>query len=117
MKVEDLITGKAKELFLKWFREEKQLTGFDDKPILTKIFALSEWLKLNGYSISTKSNYYNSDYSATISFNEGDMVLDNTMGSGTCPLASAILNRRFIGIEKEKQYYDVAVRRASEYCH
>jgi len=26
-------------------------------------------------------------------------------------------NRQFIGIEKEKQYYDVAVRRASEYCH
>ena len=68
-----MISGKAKELFLKWFREEKQLTGFEDKPILTKIFALSEWLKLNVYSISTKSNYYNSDYSATISFNEGDI--------------------------------------------
>ena len=68
-----MISGKARELFLKWFREEKQLTGFEDKPILTKIFALSEWLKLNGYSISTKSNYYNSDYSATISFKEGDV--------------------------------------------
>ena len=39
-----MISGKARELFLKWFREEKQLTGFEDKPILTKIFALSEWL-------------------------------------------------------------------------
>ena len=49
--------------------------------------------------------------------NEGDTVLDNTMGSGTCGLASIKNNRKFIGIEKEKQYYDVAVRRASEYCH
>ena len=49
--------------------------------------------------------------------NEGDMVLDNTMGSGTTNLACIKLNRKSIGIEKEKQYYDVAVRRASEYCH
>jgi len=47
--------------------------------------------------------------------NEGDMVLDNTMGSGTTILAAIKNNRIGIGIEKEKQYYDVAVRRASEY--
>ena len=49
--------------------------------------------------------------------NEGDTVLDNTMGSGTTILAAIKNNRIGIGIEKEKQYYDVAVRRASEYCH
>ena len=49
--------------------------------------------------------------------NEGDMVLDNCMGSGTTNLACIKLNRKSIGIEKEKQYYDVAVRRALEYCH
>ncbi len=49
--------------------------------------------------------------------NENDTVLDNTMGSGTTNLACIKLNRKSIGIEKEKQYYDVAVRRASEYCH
>jgi site-specific DNA-methyltransferase (adenine-specific) len=46
---------------------------------------------------------------------EGDIVLDNTMGSGTTNLACIKLNRKSIGIEKEKQYYDVAVRRASDY--
>ena len=49
--------------------------------------------------------------------NEGDTVLDNCMGSGTTILAALKNNRIGIGIEKEKQYYDVAVRRASEYCH
>ena len=48
--------------------------------------------------------------------NENDMVLDNTMGSGTTNLACLKLNRQSIGIEKEKQYYDVAVRRLSSYC-
>ena len=50
--------------------------------------------------------------------NENDLVLDNTMGSGTCPLASAILNRRFIGIEKEVKYYELAVGRVfGQHCH
>jgi len=48
--------------------------------------------------------------------NEGDLVLDNTMGSGTTNLACLKLNRKSIGIEKEKQYFDVAVRRLSSYC-
>lgn len=48
---------------------------------------------------------------------EGETVLDNCMGSGSTGVACINTNRNFIGIEKEKQYYDVAVRRASEYCH
>jgi len=48
--------------------------------------------------------------------NENDMVLDNTMGSGTTNLACLKLNRKSIGIEKEKKYYDVAVSRLSSYC-
>ena len=48
--------------------------------------------------------------------NENEIILDNTMGSCTCGIASLKTNRQFIGIEKEKQYYDVAVRRLSSYC-
>ena len=47
--------------------------------------------------------------------NQNDMILDNTMGSGTCPLASAILNRRFIGIEKDEDYFKIAVNRLKEF--
>ena len=43
--------------------------------------------------------------------NEGDLVLDNTMGSGTTNLACSKLNRKSIGIEKEQKYYDIAVNR------
>jgi site-specific DNA-methyltransferase (adenine-specific) len=43
--------------------------------------------------------------------NEGDTVLDFCMGSGTTGVACKNLNRDFIGIEKEKQYYDIAKER------
>ena len=44
----------------------------------------------------------------TIWTNEGDTILDFTMGSGTTGVACKNLNRNFIGIEKEKEYYDIA---------
>lgn len=46
--------------------------------------------------------------------NEGDTVLDNTMGSGTTGVACMNTNRVFIGIEKEQKYFDVAAKRISE---
>jgi len=46
--------------------------------------------------------------------NENDIVLDNCMGSNTTGLACQRLNRQFIGIEKEKAYYDISVKRLSE---
>ena len=50
--------------------------------------------------------------------NENDMVLDNTMGSGTTCLGAKELNRRFIGIEKEVKYYELAVGRVfGQHCH
>ncbi len=46
--------------------------------------------------------------------NENEIVLDNTMGSGSAGVACKNTNRRFIGIELEKKYYDIAVKRLSE---
>lgn len=43
--------------------------------------------------------------------NEGMLVLDNCMGSGTCGVACKNTNRNFIGIEKEKDYFDIAEKR------
>ena len=42
---------------------------------------------------------------------EGNLVLDNCMGSGTTGVACKHLNRRFIGIEKEPKYFDIAEER------
>jgi site-specific DNA-methyltransferase (adenine-specific) len=43
--------------------------------------------------------------------NPGDLVLDNTMGSGSTGVAALELDRRFIGIEMDLEYFDLAVER------
>ena len=45
--------------------------------------------------------------------NEGEIVLDNCMGSGTTGVACINTNRKFIGIEKKDEYYDAAKKRIS----
>ena len=46
--------------------------------------------------------------------NEGDTVLDFTMGSGTTGVACKNLKRNFIGIELDKKYFDIAEKRINE---
>ena len=44
----------------------------------------------------------------------GETILDPFMGSGTTGVAEVKLGRRFIGIEIEPKYFDIACRRISE---
>lgn len=43
--------------------------------------------------------------------NEGDLVLDNCMGSGSTGVACVNLNRNFIGMELTEQYFEIAKER------
>lgn len=43
--------------------------------------------------------------------NEGETVLDNTMGSGTTGVAARNTGRGFIGIERDLEYFKIAARR------
>lgn len=45
---------------------------------------------------------------------EGDIVLDFTMGSGSTGIACLNTNRKFIGIEKDEIYFDIAKERILE---
>lgn len=64
----------------------------------TKVHPTEKPLELAEYLIRTYTN-------------EGEVVLDNTMGSGTTCLAARNTGRRFIGIEKDEGYYKVACGR------
>ena len=43
--------------------------------------------------------------------NEGELILDNCMGSGSTGVACANTNRNFIGIELDKNYFNIAKER------
>ena len=49
-----------------------------------------------------------------MSTNEGDVVLDACMGSGTTAVACMNTNRNFIGFELNKEYFDIAINRIKE---
>lgn len=43
--------------------------------------------------------------------NEGDLILDNCVGSGTTCVCAKQLNRNFIGIEANKEFYEASLKR------
>lgn len=46
--------------------------------------------------------------------NEGETVLDNCMGSGTTGVACIRSGRKFIGMEKDQTYYEIAKKRIED---
>lgn len=46
--------------------------------------------------------------------NEGEVVLDNCLGSGTTAVAAINTGRQFIGIEREQEYVDIANKRIAD---
>ena len=46
--------------------------------------------------------------------NEGDVVLDNCMGSGSTCVAAVNTGRHYIGFELNEEYYDIACQRLDE---
>ena len=46
--------------------------------------------------------------------NENELVLDFTMGSGTTGVACKNTNRKFIGIELDKNYFQIASNRINQ---
>lgn len=47
--------------------------------------------------------------------NEGDIILDNCLGSGTTAIAAMNTNRNWIGIEMEQEYVEIANKRIEDH--
>ncbi len=67
--------------------------------------------KLDGTIHPTQKPVALCEYLIKTYTNEGDLVLDNCAGSGTTLVAAKNLNRQFIGIEKEEEYYKICLER------
>lgn len=48
------------------------------------------------------------------SSDEGSIVFDGFMGTGSCGLTSNKLNRKFIGVELDEDYFNIAIDRMFE---
>ena len=76
----------------------------------------------NGKGVTKHNNFHPTvkpiklmSYLITLTTQENDVVLDPFMGSGTTAISSILLNRKFIGFEREKEYFDIANARISYY--
>ena len=67
----------------------------------------------DGYHPTQKPILLLEDLIKTFS-NEGDLIVDLTMGSGSCGVASVNTNRNFIGVEMDDKYFDIAEKRINE---
>ena len=56
------------------------------------------------------------EYLVLASSNEGDIVIDPFMGSGTTGVACKKNNRNFIGVELHREYYELAKQRIENAC-
>ena len=54
------------------------------------------------------------NYLVVLGSRKGDVVLDPFMGSGTTPLACVSLERKYIGIDNEEDYYKIAKARVDK---
>lgn len=54
------------------------------------------------------------DHFVTLLSNPNDVVLDPFMGSGTTGVSAILKNRKFIGAEISKKYFDLSLKRISE---
>ena len=68
---------------------------YEDKTVDLRVHPTQKPVKLLEYLIKTYTN-------------EGETVLDNCMGSGSCGVACLNTNRSFIGIELSEEYYYIA---------
>lgn len=100
-----------------------EVYGSNGKPYIGEV--LNEKFPINLLTFSksdmTKNNYHPTqkptellEYLIKTYSNENALVLDNCMGSGSTGVACINTNRNFIGIEKDKNYFEIAKKRIEE---
>ena len=70
-----------------------------------------EWARTQNQNHPTEKPVGLMEYLVKTYTNESDVVLDNCMGSGTTGVACKNLGRKFIGIEQDLTYFEIAKNR------
>ena len=82
-----------------------------DKDKYTCYCESPEWEQPQGNVHPTVKSIKLFSYLITLGSREGDLILDPFVGSGTSCVSAKILNRHWIGIERESEYVTIAERR------
>jgi DNA modification methylase len=83
------------------FRYPKRIQYFNNNDTLNQQHPTQKPVELMEYLIKTYTN-------------EGETVLDFTMGSGSTGVAAMNTYRNFIGIETDQSYFDIATKRIED---
>ena len=90
---------------------ECALTSYDSTDRYPRDVLRFSWDKQKSRIHPTQKPVAACEYFIRTYTDEGDIVLDNCMGSGTTGVACINTNRQFIGIEKDDAYYRAACER------
>ncbi len=96
--IDDNNDKKVKEYIDNGYRYPTQVWKFNRDTLTSNLHPTQKQIKLLEVLIKTYTN-------------ENDIVLDNCMGSGSTGVACKNLNRRFIGIELDENYFKIAKER------
>lgn len=91
----------TKEYVQQWTNYPNDLLYFDLDNNKNRYHATQKPVPLLEYLIKTYTN-------------ENDLVLDNTMGSGSTAIAAINTNRKFIGMELNTEFYNISVDRVNK---
>jgi DNA modification methylase len=73
---------------------------------------LSDWINVDKTKIHpTQKPVELLEYLIKTYSDEGNLILDNCMGSGSTAIACINTNRNYIGFENNKEYYDISIER------
>jgi DNA modification methylase len=86
--------------------------GGKELPSQSCAYVLTETAVANGHPCPKPERFWTKIVQSAS--RDGETVIDPFMGSGTTGVACAKLGRRFIGIEIEPRYFDIACRRIEE---
>lgn len=89
-------------------------TKITDEKYPTSIISISKEHKVGNFFHPTQKAVALLEYLIKTYSNEGDTILDNTMGSGSTMVACLNTNRNGIGIELNDEYFQIATQRVEE---
>jgi site-specific DNA-methyltransferase (adenine-specific) len=121
-----LIVPKAskseKNMGLENFEKKKKLHSSGDDHVMNEICPTHKiTLCPCGWRSPPVANFHPTvkpmtlmSYLVTLGSRKGDIVLDPFMGSGTTPISCVISERKYIGIEREEEYFKIAEARVEK---